>query len=92
MVNFEALSEDLKAVLKKANQDEDFKSKLNACSTKEELLVVFQNHGFEISLADLDQIVNMNSDLELSEDDLETISGGFCPFNFVEIARRNGDI
>jgi predicted ribosomally synthesized peptide with nif11-like leader len=71
---------ELELKLEQLNNNPEFKEKLEACETAEEMAALFCEEGIEVTAEQLTQAVSMvtaqNSDGELDEDALENVSGG----------------
>ena len=67
--------EQLKAFLAKAKDDQSIQEKLKAAADSDAVLAIAKDAGFMISVDDL-----KNAQSELTEDELEGVSGGFTAF------------
>ena len=67
--------EQLKAFLAKAKDDQSIQEKLKAAADSDAVLAIAKDAGFIISVDDF-----KNAQSELTEDELEGVSGGFTAF------------
>ena len=76
----QAMSEEqLKAFIAKAKDDQSIQDKLKAAKTPEDVVTIAKEHGHEFTA---DKMAGM---MELSEEELEKLSGG-CVTSFVTLA------
>ena len=65
--------------VKQLMQDEQFKSKLSDAENLDEMAVLFQNEGIQVTGADLEAALeNQLTSEELTEESLENVAGGFA--------------
>lgn len=70
-----------KELMKKLKEDNSFVEELRRVKDKVELLEKLKSAGFELSNDNLDEIIKVIDESELSEDELENVSGGIRPPN-----------
>ncbi len=63
--------EQLKAFLVKAKDDQSIQDKLKAAKSPEDVVAIAKEHGYEFTVDE-----SNNAKIELSEDELEKVSGG----------------
>ena len=68
------MTENMKAFLTEAAKDEEFKTKVEAARTKEAVTELAKEKGFTLSNEDLKPFIQPVK--EISDDDLENVSGG----------------
>ena len=74
--------EQLSALLAKLNEDAGLREKLQGAADLDAAVAVAKEAGFDVSKADLleyqaQQTLELSDDLELSDEDLEKVAGGF---------------
>ena len=69
-------AEQLKAFLEKVQADSSLQEKLKAASDANAVVVIAKEAGFKISVDDLKAHQDGNGMIELSEEELEGVSGG----------------
>ena len=67
--------EQLKAFLEKVKADTSLQEKLQAAADSDAVLAIAKEGGFMISADDLK---NAQSEVEISEEELENVAGGAC--------------
>jgi len=83
--------------LKKLLLDEDFINNLESCKTKETVFELFKQHGFDLTIEELQNFVSQLDSFtqngeELSEDELENVSGGGVRDLFESAKRKIKDV
>ena len=68
--------EQLKAFLAKAKDDQSIQDKLKAAKSPEDVVGIAKEHGHELTA----ELVK-RSVVELSEEELQSVTGGICAFN-----------
>ena len=71
-MNKNEITEKVQALM----QDEQFKAKLAAAESMDDIAALFCAEGIQVTGAELDAVVEQNSDGELSEANLENVAGG----------------
>ena len=67
---------DLNKLMEKIEADKNFEEELSKASSKEELLEKCKEAGFELTDKDLEEIKKSLDESELSDEELENVSGG----------------
>ena len=67
---------DLNKLIEKIEADKNFEEELSKASSKEELLEKCKEAGFELTDKDLEEIKMSLDESELSDEELENVSGG----------------
>ena len=67
---------DLNKLMEKIEADKSFEEELSKASCKEELLEKCKEAGFELTDKDLEEIKKSLDESELSDEELENVSGG----------------
>ena len=76
--------EQLKFFLEKAKTDASIEEKLKTAANVDAVIAIAKEAGFAIAAEDIQSI---QSTAELSEDEIEAISGGASPTIYIEVAR-----
>ena len=65
--------------LKELLNDQAFQDEMNNAATLEDAAKVMQQHGIQVTPEELQEIMTkMDSEAELSEDELDDVAGGSC--------------
>ncbi len=81
--------EQLKFFLEKAKTDASIEEKLKTAANVDAVIAIAKEAGFAITAEDIQSI---QSTAELSEDEIEAISGGASPTIYIEVARLTNNL
>jgi predicted ribosomally synthesized peptide with nif11-like leader len=79
------------ALYERVNSDEEFRTQLEAAETPEEKRRIVTEAGYELSRDDLSTVRKLAGVSDLSDEDLEKVSGGMFEISWSELGLDLGE-
>jgi predicted ribosomally synthesized peptide with nif11-like leader len=79
------------ALYERVNSDEEFRTQLEAAETPEEKRRIVTEAGYELSSDDLSTVRKLAGVSDLSDEDLEKVSGGMFEISWSELGLDLGE-